>query len=67
MEVELMMGKGITTGFGDAFKNAGGRLKFYPMPYRKKGVPARVVLTGVTSLGRAAVRKIQKSQQKGCE
>ncbi len=67
MEVELMMGKGITTGFGDVFKNAGGRLKFYPMPYRKKGVPARVVLIGVTSLGCAAVRKIQKSQQKGCE
>lgn len=64
MEVELMMGKGITTGFRESFRDPFHRLKFYPLSYRKDSEPAYIAMAGISEMGAKAVGEMKESYQK---
>lgn len=63
MEIEIMAGKGIATGFREFFRNQYGGLKFYPIAYLQKDEPAQISIVGVNELGEHMTLQLQKLYQ----
>ena len=64
MEIEIMAGKGIATGFREFFRNQYGGLKFYPIAYMPEDEPAQISIVGVNGFGEHMTAQLSQLYQR---